>query len=619
MNQSLPYILPTISDPELRFKKYLNFLLALLARKERGTKVYSLPFELTLDLSSHCQLSCPYCSVGNKTIRRHPGQFSPDLNDLVLRELGETTFIIWYFSTGEPLLNRKAVEIFKAAQKFEIFTVISTNLSLPLSDERIDDLLGSGLSAICVSLDGVSPESYARYRVGGDFDLVINNLVRLIQRKRALGLVSPLIEWRFLVFRHNESELQQAKAMAARLGVDLIEFFQGYAPVDGQATDVLRSSPNTMIPGPWGPVLNIPRGDTFLRKNLRPEPGYGIVVDPAMRYQKCDWLYLGTTAFPGGSVGPCCVSNDEPNDFGKLEDSRSFIDIWNNERYQAARGIFQGRPDSNIVCNLCPNRDAQDFQFSNTLCAVLRNAPEWVIGIISQAPDRFFWEIDKLLLPHEMAMLIRHPSGLKPEVEDIERLNRTSPDDDWTSQQIELIKKLLKLSADSYSKQDQDSKDGNTKNSLQASSSLDDLTEKSRSISTDESSEIIYQKVQEIIKEDRFSEAVTLLENLITSGGEEPLWHNDLGCLHYAMGDMPRARDCFEKAVRLDSTLLVALKNLADFYSAVEGRIEEAIELYQKVLAQSPDDIETQMAVDQLCSCIGHIEDADNPGKWDNQ
>jgi SAM-dependent methyltransferase len=125
----------------------------------------------------------------------------------------------------------------------------------------------------------------------------------------------------------------------------------------------------------------------------------------------------------------------------------------------------------------------------------------------------------------------------------------------------------------------------------------------------DESAEILYNKIQGIIKEDRLCEAVTLFENLITSRGDEPLWHNDLGCLHYALGDMPAARDCFEKAVRLDSTLLVALKNLADFYSSVEGRIEEAIELYHKVLAQSPDDIETKAAIGQLCTHKGHISD----------
>ena len=252
---SLPHILPLVLDPDLRFKKYLNFLLALLARRERAAEVFSRPFELTLDLSTRCQLSCPYCSVGNETIRRPPGVLSPELNEQVLKELGEAAFVIWYFSTGEPLLNRRVAEIFQLAQQYEIFTVISTNLSLPLSDERLDGLLRSGLGAISVSLDGASPETYARYRVGGDFDLVLHNLARLIGRKRALGLSFPLIEWRFLVFRHNQAEMKRAKIMARELGVDLLEFFPGYASPDAPESGVQAVPPGTRISAPSGPAL----------------------------------------------------------------------------------------------------------------------------------------------------------------------------------------------------------------------------------------------------------------------------------------------------------------------------------------------------------------------------
>lgn len=446
MNLSMPHVLPAVADPGLRFGKYLNFLLALLARREGAADVRSLPFELTLDLSTRCQLSCPYCSVGNGSIRRLSGHFGPDLNDKVLRELGKTAFIAWYFSTGEPLLNRHAAEIFRAAREYGVFTVISTNLSLPLSDERIDDLLGSGLGGICVSLDGVSAESYSRYRVGGDFGRVVDNLSRLVRRKRELGLEFPLIEWRFLVFRHNEGELNRARGMAARLGVDLLEFYPGSAPPRPGENDVRRCTPGTRIPAPWGPVLGRPRRDTFLRRELESAAPSSPAVDPSLRHRKCDWLYFGATVFPGGSAGPCCVSNDEPDDFGTLDGSGTFGDIWNNGSYRAAREIFLGRPAPGVVCARCANRDAHDYQFVNTLRAVLRNAPDWVIGILSQAPDRFFLEIDKALLPLEMSVLERPPAGLSPEDGDVERLARAAAEEDGSARRIGMLSRLLESS-----------------------------------------------------------------------------------------------------------------------------------------------------------------------------
>ena len=441
---SLPHILPPISDPELRFHKYLNFLLGLLARRERSIEVHSRPFELTLDLSTRCQLSCPYCSVGNRTIRRPAGVLSPELNEQVLSELGKTAFIIWYFSTGEPLLNRRVAEIFTLARQYEIFTVISTNLSLRLSDVQIDGLLRSNLGAISVSLDGASPETYARYRVGGDFDLVVHNMVRLIERKRVLGLSYPLIEWRFLVFRHNQPEMKRAKVMASELGVDLLEFFPGYASPDAPESGVQRVSPGVQISAPSGPALSqaLKRRDTLLHRKLGPGMDYGS-APPSICRQKCDWLYFGTAIFPGGSVGPCCVSNDEPDDFGRLDGTTPFSEIWNNARYLRARGMFAGRAAPDLVCSRCPNPDAQDYQFRPTLRALLRNAPNWVLLTLSRAPDRFFWEVDGILSPEEAAWLRRLPRRLKPEPDDLQRLQQIRPSDDWIARQISLLKTLL--------------------------------------------------------------------------------------------------------------------------------------------------------------------------------
>jgi GT2 family glycosyltransferase/MoaA/NifB/PqqE/SkfB family radical SAM enzyme/Flp pilus assembly protein TadD/glycosyltransferase involved in cell wall biosynthesis len=127
---------------------------------------------------------------------------------------------------------------------------------------------------------------------------------------------------------------------------------------------------------------------------------------------------------------------------------------------------------------------------------------------------------------------------------------------------------------------------------------------------TDETAHALYRKAQSFIKDGRHNEAVTLLNHMTAVKSDEPLWHNDLGYLYYTLGDKPRARSCYETAVRLDPTFSTALKNLADVYFVIDGRMEEALELYRKVLARRPDDFETLIALGQLCSQIGHIEDS---------
>ena len=271
---SLAYILPRIEEEDLEFSKYLNFLLALMERRRRSEIVNARPFEVTIDPSTVCQLSCPHCEVGNQTIRRGRSLLRPEVHDRMLGALGPEVFLAWYFSTGEPLLNKKLPQIVSQTRGKGIFPILSTNLSLALSDHQIDELLRCGFGIICVSLDGASPETYRRYRVGGDFSLVVENMRRLVTRRRQLGLEYPLIEWRFLVFRHNQHEIGEARRLASEYGVDLLEFFPGYAPPSAAADEVQVAVDADLSPSVCGPAIDAARKrrDTTLHRLLRAGP-----------------------------------------------------------------------------------------------------------------------------------------------------------------------------------------------------------------------------------------------------------------------------------------------------------------------------------------------------------
>ena len=100
---------------------------------------------------------------------------------------------------------------------------------------------------------------------------------------------------------------------------------------------------------------------------------------------------------------------------------------------------------------------------------------------------------------------------------------------------------------------------------------------------SDETADALYRKAQALIKEDKLNDATQLMNAIISSCGDKPLWHNDLGCLYYALGNMQSARAHFEKAIQLDPSFTTALKNLADFYGAIDGRKDDAIKLYRRV------------------------------------
>ncbi len=401
---SLPLLLPAIRDPELEWRKYTNFFLMLLDRRARREVVHSLPIDAVIDPSSACQLSCPYCALGDKSLQRVRRTMSQEHHAGLIDALGDSLFLIHYFNTGEPLLNKNFTKLVRQTQGKEIYSVLSTNLSVPLNDQAIEDLLTCGLGIITVSLDGTFPDTYTQYRRGGDFGLVIDNLQRLVQTKQRLNLEYPLIEWRFLLFKHNEHQIRDARLIAAAWGVDLLELYPGVVPPDAAPPNPEQHTGLDLLGhATSGPAIDrgLERCDTPFRRVA----GNTLLGTPrgalGPRYQKCDWLYGGIAPYPDGGVGACCVSNHEKDDLGRIDEKTTVLDVWNNHSFQAARQLFNGGDGGQTVCARCPAKDVQDYQFRATVQAILRNAPEWALALVASDAERFFYPIDFALSPDE--------------------------------------------------------------------------------------------------------------------------------------------------------------------------------------------------------------------------
>jgi len=402
---ALPYILPMIRNENLRFFKYMNFIAALRDRRRLAATVKAYPIDATIDLVTACQLKCHYCAVGNQTTHRKVSYIKEDIFTWIANEILDATFITWFFSAGEPLLHKDIADLIGKVKEKEIFSVISTNLSLALSDERIDDLLLCGLGMISVSLDGASPETYIKYRRGGQFDLVWKNLGRLIQRKQQLGVTTPFIEWRYLVFEHNQHELRLAMQMAEDIQVDLFEVFPGYAPDEPQGCDVRRAT----IPlqeAVRGAALDKGRlrTQTTLQKNLygRKEAmsPRGITDSP-----KCDWHYYGTMIYPDGALAPCCVATDEEDDFTHILYHKSFYDAWNAPVFTRTRRGMRDDLPTGTVCDRCFFPASKHYQFVQKVKGILRNAPDWTLKILASKPDMFFLPVDYELMALEIGAI----------------------------------------------------------------------------------------------------------------------------------------------------------------------------------------------------------------------
>lgn len=318
-----------------QWKKLSNYVLVEAQKASRQERLAGYPYWMVLDPSSICNLSCPFCPTGQKRNSRSKAVMSFDNFKKIIDEIGLYLIHIDFCNWGEPLLNRDIFKMIEYAKQFKIDTKIDTNLN-QLGEQEAEDLILSGLDRLIVSIDGATAQTYSKYRVGGDFDKVIVNLKLLLEKRSQLRRSSPHISWQFLVFRHNEHEIDTVKRLGEDLGVDHVGISKAFI---GHKD--------------WIP-LNPAFSNYDQEKAAGPENEFtsDFFNQPQERF--CSWPWEAIVINANGSVSPCCSVEDEKDDFGNIFKT-PFKEIWNNDKYTKARGFIKGAAgiEDNNICLGC--------------------------------------------------------------------------------------------------------------------------------------------------------------------------------------------------------------------------------------------------------------------------
>ena len=209
-----------------------------------------------------------------------------------------------------------------------------------MTDENARKLVLSGLDSIKVSLDGVTQDTYSKYRRGGDFNKVVNNIKLLLKIRSEANKENPFIEVQFIVMKHNEHEIEKIKQLCLDLRVDSLvieklrpDLCQEYIYPDDYCID---KSKDWL---PKDPSYSFFDYNTKTRKNMP---------------KVCRWLWMSAVISWDGSIAPCCGFYDECYDFGNFF-KESFWAVWNGPKYIAARKLIGKRKVSygELACTRC--------------------------------------------------------------------------------------------------------------------------------------------------------------------------------------------------------------------------------------------------------------------------
>jgi len=110
-----------------------------------------------------------------------------------------------------------------------------------------------------------------------------------------------------------------------------------------------------------------------------------------------------------------------------------------------------------------------------------------------------------------------------------------------------------------------------------------------------------YSEIEELVKNNKFADAVAILESLLETYPDRALLHNDLGVLHCKLGDPQKALFHYRRACTLEERNETFLRNLADLYLVEFKDTETALGYYLKVLKLNPTDTEVLSILGNIC------------------
>jgi MoaA/NifB/PqqE/SkfB family radical SAM enzyme len=304
---------------------------AFLRRDERCE---GLPVHLHVEPSGDCNLRCAICPRGRGLIERRGGLAFKAFErafDTVSDHLANIVISGW----GEPLLNPETPRMIGQAIGRGVSVFMNSNGTRLL--ENVGKILDSGLTVLCVALDGAMSHATHAYNDESPFEHVIKGVERLCAARERGGYSYPRIHGLFIVTEENLGEVEAMVAWASRLGIERTKFKRRMRTMPGQ---VERSRLDAVQE----------RLEIKAHAAVRSEEDLTFTVADCSH--PWDSLFLDCR----GRLGLCSWDPHRRIDFG--EAGGDLNSIWNGEQIRSVRRWHSGQGSSAgapcLSCNRVP-------------------------------------------------------------------------------------------------------------------------------------------------------------------------------------------------------------------------------------------------------------------------
>lgn len=252
------------------------------------------------------------------------------LFEKIIGQLKSHLHSLTFYFQGEPYLNPDFLNMVAFANTHNIYTITSTNAHY-LTEENAKRTVESKLDKLTISVDGITQDVYANYRIGGKLDKVIEGTKEILKQKKLMNSKTPHVVWQFVVFKTNEHQVDAVKKLGKALGVDEVKI------KTAQIYDFENSSDL------------VPESEEYSRYKKNADGRFEI---KNKLLNQCWRMWQGCVITWDGKIVPCCFDKDAKYKLGNLS-TESFKAIWHSHAYNNfRRSVLKSRKQIDI-CNNC--------------------------------------------------------------------------------------------------------------------------------------------------------------------------------------------------------------------------------------------------------------------------
>jgi len=288
-----------------------------------GNAVIYPPFpqkNLLIEVTNCCNLDCIFCA-NNKSTRKR-GFINSELAKKVLKDaysLG--TREVGFYTTGEPLLNLNLSEYIRYAKDLGYtYTYITTNGVL-MNDEKIKELVSSGIDSIKFSINAINKEDYKMIHGRDLFGEVISNLKKLYNYRESNNLYFKIYV-SYIMTKYTSYETKAIK-----------DFFGNYS--DGVVVNNVRNQ-SGLCP--------------FISRELICEDEKDLVT--GKRNIPCHYVFDTVNVSYEGYLSACCTDFQNYLVYADLN-KESLSDAWHNIYITNLRNMHLKKEIDNTLCHNC--------------------------------------------------------------------------------------------------------------------------------------------------------------------------------------------------------------------------------------------------------------------------